>query len=100
MKARKRLSHTLLISETMTQLKFPAQNSDIKKRVESLIEREYLERDSNEAAVYRYLAERLVRERERERREEEGPTIQNLFGLFRSVLSVRDGASRGRKFFG
>lgn len=56
MKARKRLSHTLLISETMTQLKFPAQNSDIKKRVESLIEREYLERDSNEAAVYRYLA--------------------------------------------
>lgn len=56
MKARKRLTHTLLISETMTQLKFPAQNNDIKKRIESLIEREYLERDPEDNSMYRYLA--------------------------------------------
>lgn len=56
MKARKRLSHTMLMSEVMSQLRFPAQNADIKKRIESLIERDYLERDPDENAFYRYLA--------------------------------------------
>tara|TARA_B110001452_G_scaffold145177_1_gene120660 strand:+ start:3050 stop:3400 length:351 start_codon:yes stop_codon:yes gene_type:complete len=54
MKARKVLSHSLLISELLQQLKFPVKPPDLKKRIESLIDREYLERDSNSS--YRYLA--------------------------------------------
>ena len=54
MKARKVLSHSLLISELFQQLKFPIKPPDLKKRIESLIDREYLERESN--ASYRYLA--------------------------------------------
>ena len=45
MKTRKSLSHKLLVSELLTQLKFPMKQSDLKKRIESLIDREYLERD-------------------------------------------------------
>lgn len=56
MKSRKRLTHAELMGEVMAQLKFPAKNSDVKKRVESLIEREFLERDSTETGVYNYLA--------------------------------------------
>lgn len=36
------------------QLKFPAKPLDLKKRIESLIEREYLERDSTNSQVYNY----------------------------------------------
>jgi len=54
MKARKVLSHSLLISELFQQLKFPLKPPDLKKRIESLIDREYLERESNSS--YRYLA--------------------------------------------
>lgn len=46
----------LLQAEVMQQLKFPAQNSDIKKRIEALIERDYLERDSEDNTFYKYLA--------------------------------------------
>ena len=56
MKTRKTLSHSELMSETMSQLKFPAQGSDIKKRVESLIDREYMEREESNPQMYRYLA--------------------------------------------
>ncbi len=56
MKARKSLGHSLLISELFHQLKFPIKPADLKKRIESLIDREYLERDPNSAANYRYLA--------------------------------------------
>lgn len=56
MKARKRLSHNDLIAELFSQLKFNARASDIKKRVESLIEREYLERDRDDNSMYNYLA--------------------------------------------
>ena len=46
MKARKVLSHTELLKDTMTQTTlFKNQPKDIKKRIESLIERDYLERD-------------------------------------------------------
>lgn len=44
------------MAEVMQQMRFPAQNSDIKKRIEALIERDYLERDPNDNSVYRYLA--------------------------------------------
>lgn len=56
MKTRKRLSHQILISELMAQIKFPAKTSDLKQRIESLIEREYLERDRDDNSFYSYLA--------------------------------------------
>ncbi|ETV85831.1 hypothetical protein H257_02392 [Aphanomyces astaci] len=56
MKSRKTLSHALLMSELFVQLKFPAKPVDIKRRIESLIDREYLERDKANAQVYNYLA--------------------------------------------
>ena len=45
MKTRKTLSHKLLINELIQMLRFPIGTADLKKRVESLIDREYLERD-------------------------------------------------------
>ena len=56
MKTRKQLSHQLLIGELMKQLRFPVKSGDLKKRIESLIEREYLERDSSNPQMYNYLA--------------------------------------------
>ncbi|KDO33656.1 hypothetical protein SPRG_01614 [Saprolegnia parasitica CBS 223.65] len=56
MKSRKQLSHALLMSELLTQLKFPAKPVDIKRRIESLIDREYLERDASNTQLYNYLA--------------------------------------------
>ncbi|CAI0545033.1 unnamed protein product [Linum tenue] len=56
MKTRKLLSHTLLITELFQQLKFPIKPADLKKRIESLIDREYLERDKNNPQLYNYLA--------------------------------------------
>eukprot|EP01025_Chloroclados_australasicus_P025868 TRINITY_DN25752_c0_g1_i2.p1 TRINITY_DN25752_c0_g1~~TRINITY_DN25752_c0_g1_i2.p1 ORF type:complete len:745 (-),score=82.84 TRINITY_DN25752_c0_g1_i2:248-2482(-) len=56
MKTRKSLSHQLLIYELRQQLRFQVRTEDLKKRVESLIEREYLERDANDKSIYNYLA--------------------------------------------
>ncbi|KAI9697126.1 MAG: Cullin-3 [Bogoriella megaspora] len=59
MKQRKELSHANLITETLAILasQFKPDVNMIKKRIESLIEREYLERiDGAAVASYRYLA--------------------------------------------
>ncbi|GFR57890.1 cullin-4A [Elysia marginata] len=56
MKTRKTLSHVLLISELFNQLKFPVKSPDLKKRIESLIEREYMERDKDNPNLYHYVA--------------------------------------------
>ena len=56
MKARKQLSHKLLVNEVMTQLKFTIRATDLKKRIENLIEREYLARTADSMDVYNYLA--------------------------------------------
>eukprot|EP00986_Skeletonema_menzelii_P001883 scaffold510_cov184-Skeletonema_menzelii.AAC.11 len=56
MKARKTLDHRSLMGEVMAQLKFPASSSDIKKRIETLIEREYIERIEGDRSKYKYLA--------------------------------------------
>ncbi|KAI1318338.1 Cullin-4A [Mortierella claussenii] len=56
MKTRKQLSHTLLISELFEQLKFAIKPADLKKRIESLIDRDYLERDSKDQGLYKYVA--------------------------------------------
>lgn len=56
MKTRKTLAHKLLVNELVAQLRFPVVGADLKKRIESLIDREYLERDPDDAQIYNYLA--------------------------------------------
>ena len=56
MKMRKTLSHNLLISELYNQLKFPVKPADLKKRIESLIDRDYMERDKDTTNQYNYVA--------------------------------------------
>jgi cullin-4 len=56
MKTRQKLPHNQLISEIFGQLKFPAKTADLKKRIESLIDREYIERDEQTPNIYNYLA--------------------------------------------
>ncbi|XP_061385671.1 cullin-4A [Danaus plexippus] len=56
MKMRKALSHNLLISELYNQLKFPVKPGDLKKRIESLIDRDYMERDKDNPNQYNYVA--------------------------------------------
>lgn len=56
MKMRKSLSHNLLISELYNQLKFPVKPADLKKRIESLIDRDYMERDKDNPNQYNYMA--------------------------------------------
>ena len=56
LKARKTILHHALIPEVLEQVKVPAQPADVKKRIESLIEREYMERDPKDRSRYNYLA--------------------------------------------
>lgn len=58
MKARKTLDHNNLVAEVLRQLsaRFNVEPGFIKKRIESLIEREYMERDKEDRRLYHYLA--------------------------------------------
>lgn len=57
MKARKTLQHQQLLSEVLAQLAFFNPNPRVvKKRIEALIDREYLERSADNPHVYNYLA--------------------------------------------
>jgi len=58
MKTRTRLEHNELVGEVSKQLstRFTPSPSDVKKRIESLIDREYLERSEDDRRVYNYLA--------------------------------------------
>ena len=58
MKSRKTMEHSNLVAETTKQLshRFPPNPLVIKKRIEVLIEREYLERSREDRRVYNYLA--------------------------------------------
>eukprot|EP00897_Mesotaenium_endlicherianum_P006218 jgi/Mesen1/5624/ME000282S04776 len=58
MKSRRVLDHNNIISEVTKQLqsRFLPNPAVIKKRIESLIEREFLERDRHDRKLYRYLA--------------------------------------------
>ncbi|EFC47621.1 predicted protein [Naegleria gruberi] len=61
MKTRKQLTHQQLLTEVLSQVRFSIQGQDVKKRIESLIDREYLERDNNSQAgsancIYHYVA--------------------------------------------
>lgn len=58
MKTRKTLRHNLLVAEVISQLsaRFKPLPNNIKKRIEALIEQEYMERDVNERGTYNYKA--------------------------------------------
>ncbi|KAL9642056.1 hypothetical protein ABK040_004105 [Willaertia magna] len=63
MKSRKTLAHQALITEVLKQLRFPTTGQEIKKRIESLIERDYIARESKDSNIsgsanceYKYLA--------------------------------------------
>ncbi|CAJ0590326.1 unnamed protein product [Cylicocyclus nassatus] len=56
MKTRKKLNHKLLISELFAQLRFPVRAADLKKRIGSLIERDYLHRFDKDPNSYQYVA--------------------------------------------
>jgi cullin 1 len=57
MKARKTLQHQQLLAEVLAQLSFFSPNPRlVKKRIEALIDREYLERSADNPGVYNYLA--------------------------------------------
>lgn len=56
MKTKKICTHNQLITDIMSIIKFPIQINDIKKRIGSLIEREYMERDKDNPSTYIYQA--------------------------------------------
>jgi cullin 3 len=58
MKSRKTMAHHDLVAEVIRQLtgRFTPEPPFIKKRVETLLEREYLARDKDDARVYTYVA--------------------------------------------
>jgi len=58
MKARKTLDHNNLLAEVVKQLsaRFAVEPAFIKKRIDSLIEREYIQRDKDNRRLYHYLA--------------------------------------------
>jgi cullin 3 len=58
MKARRVLDHNSVVAEVSRQLssRFVPNPTVIKKRIESLIEREFLERDKEDRKLYKYLA--------------------------------------------
>lgn len=58
MKTRKELKHVNLVSEVklQCQARFNPKSSQIKQRIEALIDQEYLKRDDNDRMLYHYLA--------------------------------------------
>jgi cullin 3 len=58
MKARRVLDHNGVVREVTKQLsgRFVPDPTDIKKHLENLIEREFIERDRNDRKVFVYLA--------------------------------------------
>ncbi|KAJ9473316.1 Cullin-4 [Diplonema papillatum] len=56
MKSKKTLTHPELMASCVAQLKFRTKPEDVKKRIEMLIEREYLRRDDNKQSIYHYIA--------------------------------------------
>ena len=58
MKSRKILSHNDIVASVTQQLsnRFLPSSAAIKRRIESLLEREYLERDAVNRDLYRYIA--------------------------------------------
>ena len=55
MKARRTLPQKRLVADVLRALVHPASDEDVMARVESLVEREYLERASSSPGVFNYL---------------------------------------------
>ena len=56
MKSKKKSSFKELSCDVYESVKFPFENSDFKKCIESLIERDYIVRDKDESSLYHYVA--------------------------------------------
>lgn len=56
MKTRKKLSHQLLLNEVFDLLRFSVRAQDMKARIESLIERDFLKREPDNVNIYNYVA--------------------------------------------
>ncbi|KAI6655075.1 Cullin-4B-like [Oopsacas minuta] len=56
MKTRKKLNHSNLLRELSEQSNFPIRQADFKKRIENLIEHDYIKRNEDEPNLYEYLA--------------------------------------------
>ncbi|CAJ0949958.1 unnamed protein product, partial [Mesorhabditis belari] len=56
MKTRKTLTHQGLLQELFSQLRFPVKAVDVKTRIASLIERDYMTRDAADSNTYHYVA--------------------------------------------
>ena len=55
MKRSRTLAHDALMTELRGQIKFPVTAADIKARIESLLEQEYIARAEEDWTVYRYV---------------------------------------------
>ncbi|PIA19332.1 cullin 4 [Coemansia reversa NRRL 1564] len=56
MKARKTIEHSALSSELLGQLDFAISATEIKDRIETMLDRDYLRRDDADASTYHYIA--------------------------------------------
>jgi len=56
LKSKKTIGHNELVNEVFNDLKLPILVIDTKKRIESLIGRDYLVRDKNNTQIYHYVA--------------------------------------------
>nr|KAJ3417426.1 Cullin-4 [Polyrhizophydium stewartii] len=56
MKTEKRCTHAALVTKLFQMLRFPVATEDLKKRIESLMEREYMDRDPADRSMYVYVA--------------------------------------------
>jgi len=58
MKSRKKLKHVHLVEEVISQVKarFPPKIPDIKKNIDALMEKDYIERAPDEKDTYSYVA--------------------------------------------
>ena len=56
MKDRKTLSHSDLMAELLLKVNFPLDTSMVNKRIETLIEKDYIKRNAQDASIYEYLA--------------------------------------------
>lgn len=56
MKSRRRATHTDVVQDVLGMLKFPSSAADVKKRIEVLMEREYVRRDVQDPTMFEYVA--------------------------------------------
>ena len=56
MKRRKELAHSELMEQLFQELKFPVEVADVQKRIEGLIEKDYMKRNLENANVYEFVS--------------------------------------------